>query len=80
MASSEDLSDYLLRCPTCGMVYRLSCPTYHGGGVHGGGTETPIAHDEAVALVLKGAVSAGTCDTCYAQEVEGTVRMGDEAH
>jgi hypothetical protein len=82
MAASDYLPDYVLRCSTCGLVYSLSRYVGEGSwhdGSGGDGAEVPIPHDEAVALVLKGAVSAGTCDTCYAKQVEGTVRMGDEA-
>lgn len=76
MASSDYLPDYLLRCPTCGLVYRMTSMTYDGA-VFREGTETPVGAAEAVALMLKGAVAAGTCDTCYAEQVEGTVRLAD---
>jgi hypothetical protein len=51
-----------LRCPTCGVVYTL--PTDYGwGGTRG--QEVPVPPTEAVALILAGLCTAGTCDACY---------------
>ena len=63
---SMSLLPYLiiyLRCPTCGVVYTLST-AYDRAGWYAG-EETPIPPTEAVALVLAGLCTAGTCNACY---------------